>query len=240
MKGIFLARRSILALAALALTPFSFAQAGLAGDWQGKYVDANGTTFHLVWHVTAAPDGALTSTLDNVDESIFGIKAKSTTVKGSDVKIEVEDVISPNGQDINLKGSFDGILNKEENEVSGTWTQIDPPQDPLQITFKHGATQSAPSPAATQPATTPQSTVAGDWAGTMQVRGTTLHMILHITGKDGSLAATLDNLDKGALGLPVKEITSQDSKLNFSMATFPGSYNGTLNDDPGEINGLWT
>ena len=60
-------RLSILAVAALALASFCSAQAKLAGDWQGTYVDANGITFDLVWHVTAAPDGTLTSTLDNVD-----------------------------------------------------------------------------------------------------------------------------------------------------------------------------
>jgi hypothetical protein len=138
MKGKLLIRLSLLAAAALALTSFCSAQAKLAGDWQGTYVDANGITFNLVWHVTASSDGSLTSTLDNVTQSIFGIKAKTTTVKGSDVKIEVEDVISPNGQPVNLKASFAGALNKEGNKVTGTWTQVDPPQDPLQVTFRHG------------------------------------------------------------------------------------------------------
>ena len=145
MKSVLLTRLSIFAVAALTLAPFCPAQTKLAGDWHGTYVDANGTTFRLAWHVKAAPDGTLTSTLDNIDQNIFGIKAKTTTVKGSDVKIEVDDVISPNGQEINLKGSFTGTLNKEENEVTGTWTQIDPPQDPLQITFKYDGVQSAPT-----------------------------------------------------------------------------------------------
>lgn len=145
MKSALLTRLSIFAVAALMLTPFCSAQAKLAGDWHGTYVDANGTTFHLAWHVTAASDGTLTSTFDNIDESIFGIKAKTTTVKGSGVHVEIDDVISPNGQEINLKGSFAGTLNKEGNELTGTWTQVDPPQDPLQITFKHDGAQSAPT-----------------------------------------------------------------------------------------------
>ena len=152
MKGISVARLSILAVAVLALSPFCPAQAKLAGDWQGKY-EANGVTFRLVWHVTAAPDGTLTSTFDNIDESILGIKAKTTIVKGSDVHVEIDDVISPNGQEINLKGSFDGTLNKKEDEVTGTWTQIAPPQDSLQITFKHGPAQPAAVPAAAAPST---------------------------------------------------------------------------------------
>ena len=137
MKGICL-KLAILVMASLAAAPFSSAQAKLAGDWQGTYVDSNGITFRLVWHVTAAPDGKLTSTLDNVDQSIFGIKTKTTTVKGSDVHFEVDEVISPNGQPIHLKASFNGTLNKEEDKVVGTWTQSAPPQDSLQVTFRHG------------------------------------------------------------------------------------------------------
>jgi hypothetical protein len=142
MKGI-LRKLSFLGLAALTLAPSSSAQTKLAGAWQGTYVDANGITFRLVWHVTAAPDGKLTSTLDNVDQSIFGIKTKTTTVKGSDVHFEVDDVISPNGQPIHLKASFKGTLNKEEDRVVGTWTQSAPPQDPLQVTFRHGPPEPA-------------------------------------------------------------------------------------------------
>ena len=88
MKGILLARLSILAAAVLTLAPFSSAQAKLAGDWQGTF-EQNGVPFQLVWHVTAASDGTLTSTLDNVTQNIFGIRTKKTTVKGSEVKIEV-------------------------------------------------------------------------------------------------------------------------------------------------------
>jgi hypothetical protein len=104
MKGVFLTRLSIFALTALTLTPFCSAQTKLAGDWRGTF-DENGVTFHVVWHVTEAPDGTLTSTIDNITQSIFGIKAKTTTVKGSDVRIDVDDVISPNGEDMNVKGS---------------------------------------------------------------------------------------------------------------------------------------
>lgn len=56
MKIPFLATASLAAISAFALTPSAFAQASLAGDWQGT-LDANGTAFHLVWHLTAAADG---------------------------------------------------------------------------------------------------------------------------------------------------------------------------------------
>ena len=239
MKGVFLPRLSILAVAALTLTPFCSAQAKLAGDWRGTF-DANGATFQVVWHITEAPDGTLTSTIDNVTQSIFGIKAKTTTVKGSDVRIEVDDVISPNGQDIHIKGSFDGTLNKEANEVSGTLMQVDPPQDPIQITFKHDPAQSSTA-AAAAPAATTQPAIAGDWAGTLTAGPAQLRLVLHVTAaKDGSLSGTFDSVDQGAYGTPVNSITLKDSKLNFTIEVAHGSYEGTVNKDASEIAGTWT
>lgn len=239
MKGVLLTRLSILAVATLTLTPFCSAQAKLAGDWQGTF-DANGATFHVVWHVTEAPDGTLTSTIDNVTQSIFGIKANTTTVKGSDVKIEVDDVISPNGQDIHIKGSFDGTLNKEANEVSGTLMQVDPPQDPIQITFKHDPAQSSTA-AEAAPAATTQPAIAGDWAGTLKTGPAELRLVLHIAAaKDGSLSATLDSIDQGANGIPINSITLKDGKITLDVQAVQGTYEGTVNKDASEIAGTWT
>lgn len=241
MKGVFLTRLSIFALTALTLTPFCSAQTKLAGNWRGTF-DENGVTFHVVWHVTEGPDGTLTSTIDNVTQSIFGIKAKTTTVKGSDVKIEVDDVISPNGKDINVKGSFDGTLNKEANELSGTMTQIAPQQDLIQITFKHDAPQSASSPAAAAPAAAPPA-ITGNWAGTLMIGPGQLRLLLHIAaGTDGSLTSTLDSIDQGVTGIPVDAVTLKDGKLNLTVNSVPGhgAYEGTVNKDASEIDGTWT
>ena len=46
-------------------------------DWNGT-LDAGGNVIHVAWHLTVATDGAATSTLDNIDESVYGIKVKST------------------------------------------------------------------------------------------------------------------------------------------------------------------
>ncbi|HET6863446.1 MAG TPA: hypothetical protein VFH91_10365, partial [Pyrinomonadaceae bacterium] len=40
----------------------------------------------------------------------------------------------------------------------------------------------------------------GDWKGTLDVAGTRLDLVLHISSKDGVLAATLDSPDQGATG----------------------------------------
>lgn len=153
MKPASLIKLPILALIAFAISPFCAAQSQLAGDWQGT-LEANGTTFHVAWHVVVAKDGTVTSTFDNNDEGILGIKVKSTTVKGTDITMSVDDVVSANGQDTPIRGEFAGVISADGNEVNGTWTQTDPDQPPAQVHFKRGAP--TPAPAATTAPATPQ------------------------------------------------------------------------------------
>jgi|HubBroStandDraft_6_1064221.scaffolds.fasta_scaffold83946_2 hypothetical protein len=233
MKIPFLAA-SLVAISVLALTPNAFAQASLAGDWQGT-LDANGTTFHLVWHVTAAADGTLISTFDNLDEGVYGIKAKTTTLKGSDVTAEVDDTVQANGQPMKVSGSLVGKLNADGTEMTGTFTQVEPQAQPTaNVLFKHSAAQ-AVAPAAAQPA------IAGDWAGTLKAGPAELRLVLHITAaRDGSLSATLDSVDQGANGIPINSVALKDGKLNLDVQAVQGTYEGTVNKDASGINGTWT
>jgi len=234
MKIPFLATASLLAISAFTLIPSAFAQARLAGDWQGT-LDANGTTFHLVWHVTAAADGTLTSTFDNLDESIYGIKVKTMTIKGSDVTAEVDDTVQANGQVMKVSGSLVGKFNADETEMAGTFTQVEPQAQPTaNVLFKHSAAQAA-APASTQPS------IAGDWSGTLKAGPAELRLVLHITAaKDGSLSATLDSVDQGANDIPINAVTLKDGKLNLDVQAVQGTYEGTVNKDASAIAGTWT
>lgn len=138
MKLASLLKLSVPALLALALTSSSNAQANLAGTWEGT-LDAGGTTFHIAWHAVANPDGTLTSTFDNVDQNIFGIKVKTTSLKGSDLTMSVDDTVNINGQDVPIRGDLVAKLSSDSKEVTGTWTQTEPEQPPAPITLKRTA-----------------------------------------------------------------------------------------------------
>ena len=148
MKIAFLLKLSVPAMLALVLTPASIAQASLAGNWEGT-LDAGGTTFHIAWHAVAASDGTLTSTFDNVDQNIYGIKVKTTSLKGSDLKMSVDDTVSVNGEDMAIRGELVAKVNADGNEVTGTWTQTEPEQPPAPITLKRTAPKAEGAPAGT-------------------------------------------------------------------------------------------
>jgi hypothetical protein len=86
-----------------------------------------------------------------------------------------------------------------------------------------------------------QSQIAGDWLATLNAGGMQLRLALHIAAaKDGTLTATLDSLDQGAMGIPVTSVTLKDSKLSLTVDAVHGTYEGTVNKDATGIDGTWT
>jgi hypothetical protein len=86
-----------------------------------------------------------------------------------------------------------------------------------------------------------QTQIAGDWQGTLSAGGTQLRLVLHVTtGKDGSLTATLDSVDQGANGIPVTAVTLKASKLSLTVDAAHATYEGMVNKDATEIDGIWS
>jgi hypothetical protein len=83
--------------------------------------------------------------------------------------------------------------------------------------------------------------IAGDWQGTLRVRGAELRLVLHVTkDDDGRLKATLDSVDQDAFGIPVTAITLNGADLNFTVLGVHGTYQGKLNPESTAIEGTWT
>jgi hypothetical protein len=229
-------------IAALALSPVCVAQSEVAGDWQGT-LSAGGNQFRIAWHVTAAKDGTLTATVDNLDEGVYGVPVKTMTIKGSTVAQSIDTTIQINGESHDVRGSFAGTIDKDATEIKGIWTQTDPEQA-AELDLKH-----VPAQAATKPA--PQSTVTGDWQGTLSAGGAQFRIAWHVTAaKDGTLSATIDNLDQGIYGIPMKSMTVKGLTVTQAMDTaiqmngephdVRGTFEGTIDKDATEVKGTWT
>ena len=95
--------------------------------------------------------------------------------------------------------------------------------------------------AALTPLSLAQAQIAGDWQGALSVQGSLYHIVLHMAAaKDGTLTATVDNIDQGAMGVPATAVTLKDSTLSVTVDAFQGVYEGTVNKDATEIAGTWT
>jgi alpha-mannosidase len=83
--------------------------------------------------------------------------------------------------------------------------------------------------------------IAGDWAATLSVDGTELHLALHIVAaKDGSLSSTVDSIDQGEFGTATTATAFKDSKLTFAIDQYHVTYEGVLSKDGSEIAGSLT
>ena len=106
--------RHILVLAALAAAANLGAQGqDILGDWQGT-LKAGQAEFHLVLHISQAPDGALKATLDSLDQGAMGIAVSTISLKDSKLTFTSDAV----------HGSYEGKVNA--NTIEGTWTQGQP------------------------------------------------------------------------------------------------------------------
>jgi hypothetical protein len=86
-----------------------------------------------------------------------------------------------------------------------------------------------------------QSQIAGDWLGMLNAGSIQLHLALHIVAaQDGSLTATFDSIDQGVNGVPITAISLKDSKLAFTVDAAHISYEGAVNKDATEIDGVWS
>ena len=220
---------TLIALVVGSLSPLCRAQAQLVGEWLGT-AKTGDTQLHIAWHVTAAKDGGITSTIDNLDQRIFGLPVSSITVKDNTLTLTLDTVRVLDGDTINIHGSFTGIINSDATEIRGSWVQ----GQTLELDLKRVSLQDASNAVA-------ESQLAGDWQGTLSAGGAELRLVLHMgAAKDGSLTATLDSVDQGAYGIPVTSITLKDSKFDLLCDAVHGTYEGTVNKDASEIDGTWS
>jgi hypothetical protein len=83
--------------------------------------------------------------------------------------------------------------------------------------------------------------ITGEWQATATTDDGVVHVALHIVAaKDGSLSATLDAAEMGAMDVPVDDVVYKDSKLTYAIDAAPGTYEGAVNKDATEIIGTWS
>ncbi|WP_299702962.1 alpha/beta fold hydrolase [uncultured Pontibacter sp.] len=96
---------------------------------------------------------------------------------------------------------------------------------------------SAASSFAQQPV--PPSQIAGSWKGVLDISGTKLPLVLHISADpSGALSATMDSPQQGARGIPVQEVRLTQDSLYLNIKAIGGVYVGRVTS-PETIEGHW-
>ncbi len=82
--------------------------------------------------------------------------------------------------------------------------------------------------------------IVGNWNGTLQVQGTEMPIVFHIT-KDsvGKYSATFDSPNQKAFNLPCSEVIFENDSVILVMQILKGHYNAILNENKKQLTGTW-
>jgi hypothetical protein len=192
------------------------AQISVAGDWKGT-LSAGGMNLRLVLHLKPGADGALTGTLDSVDQGANGIPVTSAAVTDGKVKLTVDAV----------HGTYDGTLNADASEMKGTWSQ----GQPMQLDFKRstaGEPDAKPAKSDAKPAA--PSDIDGVWAGALDVGATKLHLNIKIANTTEGLSAQMQSPDQNPMWTTIT-IERKGADVTMALKAFTIEIKGKLSAD---------
>jgi uncharacterized protein len=81
--------------------------------WEGKLSIGAGLSLRIVFHVGKTAEGTLMAKMDSPDQGARGLKVDAVTLDKSTLSLELKAI----------KGKYEGKLNAEGTETTGTWTQ---------------------------------------------------------------------------------------------------------------------
>lgn len=73
--------------------------------------------------------------------------------------------------------------------------------------------------------------ITGNWNGILNIQGTKLRLVFHVTQSEKGYHSTMDSPDQGAIGIPVTSTSFENSVLKIEIPSAKIQYKGTLNKE---------
>lgn len=190
----------------------------VSGDWLGT-LQAGPAELRLALHISKTTEGALTATLDSIDQGAKGIPFNSATLVRGKLSLT----------SIDMHATYEGTVNADGSVLTGTWTQ----GAPLPLEFKRGIVKTDHAPAK-------PSDIDGAWLGTLDTGTAKLRIVFHILMTADGLTATADSPDQNAKGIPVTTVTRDGATITFELKALGASFKGTIAPDLTSIDGTFS
>ena len=179
----------------------------LAGDYAGTL-----GPLHIRLHLSVDASGAITGTLDSVDQGAMGIPCADFHFDGQSLSFTVPAV----------QGKWSGTVTA--GALAGTWDQGSP--QPLTFTRDNFVPAAKPSP------------VDGIWLGAL---AKTLRVQIVVrSDAAGAESCTLDSLDQGAMGIACANVAFTPPAFSFDVPAVRGHWEGRLSADGASLTGTWS
>ena len=98
--------------AVTATNPSDRYSTGVLGNWRGKIVTKD-RNYNVAVHIWPAKDGALTGTLDSLDEEVNGMQLDMVALTGNTLHFTVP----------SIAGIYEARFNESNSAIEGTWKQ---------------------------------------------------------------------------------------------------------------------
>jgi RNA polymerase sigma factor (sigma-70 family) len=205
----------------------------LQGCWKGT-LNAGGVALRLAFKIAEPADGSFVGEVDSIDQGANSLVVSSITYDKPAVQMEVGAV----------GGVFEGKVNSDGTEITGTWTQgVSVLPLAIKRTDPKAEQAAEKAEAAAREANKDYShaganDLTGHWKGALDVQGMKLHLVLHVARlPNGDLSGSLDSIDQGANSIPADEVRFAAPNAHLEWKTIGGTYDGKVNN--GKISGTW-
>lgn len=197
----------------------------LQGYWKGT-ISVGQSQLRLAFKISEPAAGIFAGTLDSLDQGARDVPVSSIAYTKPTVEIELT----------GLGARFEGELNTEGTEISGTWEQG---RRGTPLVLKRSDPGEAESkPAESAYAHTRETDLQGFWNGTLQVKDLKLRLALQIAKlPDGTFKGTMDSIDQGAKGIPMTTVTYTNPEVQIEWKALGASFRGTL--EHGKLTGTF-
>jgi serine-type D-Ala-D-Ala carboxypeptidase/endopeptidase len=184
-----------------------------AGDYAGVLAGV----LHIRLHISAAADGALSGTLDSIDQGANGLPCADFQFDGSALSFRVPIV----------NGTWKGTFSGDGSTLAGTWSQ----GSPMPLNFTRDTFVPAEKPSA----------IDGTWLGSVQAGGRTLRAKIQLKSDRAAREfCTFDSVDQRVLGLECTNVKLDGTDFSFEVPQLHGRWKGRLSEDHQTLTGSWT
>jgi D-alanyl-D-alanine-carboxypeptidase/D-alanyl-D-alanine-endopeptidase len=180
----------------------------------GDYAGVLGGALHVKLHIKVDAAGAMTGSLDIVDQGAMGIPCADFKLDGVNLNFAVTVV----------HGKWTGTVTAEG--LTGMWDQGSP--QPLNFARDTFVAAAKPSP------------VDGIWLGTLATGSVSLRNQLHIkSDAAGHEFCIFDSIDEEAMGLEASNVVFDGTNLSFEISVIHATWTGKLSADGDTLTGTW-
>jgi fermentation-respiration switch protein FrsA (DUF1100 family) len=167
----------------------------IAGDWEGN-LEVQGTTLKLIFHIMEN-DGTYSSTLDSPNQGAYGIEMDETMVDEGLVVIRKQQM----GMESRL------TYDSSNDMLTGRFKQ-GPMDLPLELK-RVSEEEEVAEVVSDHP-------LAGDWNGVLNVMGSQLRLVFHVSEDQGVFTSKMDSPDQGAFGMDVDTTIVDGNNITWS------------------------